>query len=246
MLASESNPYYPGNAAYNAAVDRFGSRTANAIYMASLIDDGGVTLRNALNDAAQVERGRELARPGSDSTAENLYDQLTTDPPAARWQALETDAMKHLTHLVIGMAIAMQASAQIVSPWQQQFAFTPSPDRTPSYVFYIGTNAGVPLVRVALTNASWESATNELTVGISKTNLFAGVTNYVFATARDTNGVESVPSNEINFVPPRPPVLRIEVLESSSINGPWRSVTNFALPTPVNRPEQYFAARLRL
>lgn len=88
MLASESNPYYPGNAAYNAAVERFGNKTANAIYMASLIDDGGVTLRNALNDAAQAERGRDLARPGSDSTLENFVEQVTTDPLAAPLDSL--------------------------------------------------------------------------------------------------------------------------------------------------------------
>lgn len=148
------------------------------------------------------------------------------------------------------LLLALPAAAQLFVPNEQRFTLTPSisADVT-SYVFYVGTNAGVYYRRVAFTNLTWAQATNELTIGLAKTNLFPGVTNYVTATAaklHGTNFVESIPAVEINFVPPLPPVLRIEVLESSSINGPWRSVTNFALPTPVNRPEQYFAARLRL
>lgn len=88
MLASESNPYYPGNAAWNGAEQRFGNAWAKRIYMASLIDDGGVTLRNTLNDAVQAERGRDFARPGSDSTLDNFIEQVTTDPLAAPLDSL--------------------------------------------------------------------------------------------------------------------------------------------------------------
>lgn len=114
MLASESNPYYPGQSAYNAAVDRFGSRTANAIYMASLIDDGGVTLRNALNDAAQAERGRELARPGSDSTAEIFFDQVTTDPLAAPLDSLNDQLSKAAWNVVRNPAVLLLVVGLVV------------------------------------------------------------------------------------------------------------------------------------
>lgn len=141
-----------------------------------------------------------------------------------------------------------QTNALIVpSPSQQHFAFMPSPNKTPSYVFYIGTNAGTYLNRVALTNATWTAATNELTVGIAKTNLFAGLTNYVTATAMDANGVESIPCNEINFVPPRPPGtlrLSVELLRSTEPDGPWETLTSLPpVEVAALAPRQFFRTR---
>lgn len=160
-----------------------------------------------------------------------------------------THEMKKLTLLGIGLALAMQASAQIANPWQQQFALTPSPNQTPSYVFYIGTNAGSPLVRVALTNASWTTATNDIIAGIYKTNLFPGLTNYVTATAMDTNGIESVPSNEIHFVPPRSPTLKLtaEILQSSEASGPWSLFTNLPpIELVADGHRRFYQARMKV
>lgn len=152
-----------------------------------------------------------------------------------------------MRYFSILIALALPATAQLFVPGEQRFALKPSPSEdVPSYVFYVGTNAGIYYRRIAFTNMTWVQATNELTIGLSKTNLYPGVTNHVTATAKSSDGIESEPCPEINFFVPAPPVLHIEVLESSSVNGPWRTVTNYSMPVLPTRPEQYFAARLKL
>lgn len=149
--------------------------------------------------------------------------------------------------LLLTLASALVAPAAINNPAVQTFALAPSPDRTASYVFYIGTNANVPLVRIALTNASWASATGDLLIGIAKTNLFPGVTNFISATAMDANGVESLPCPEINYVPPRPPGLRLSatILESASPDGPWNEFTNLPpVEVAAADPQRYYRGKL--
>lgn len=137
-----------------------------------------------------------------------------------------------MRYFSILIALALPATAQLFVPGEQRLAFKPSPDQPAIYVFYFGTNSGEYQFRVAFTNWEWIAATNELMVGASKTNLVAGVTNYVTATAaaiQGTNFVEGPPAVEINYVPPRPPgMIRLSttIMRSDNPLGPWTDVTN--------------------
>lgn len=95
-----SNRYSPGGDLYNDIATRFGVVWANRAYSATLVDDGGATLRNVLNDAHQAERGLELARPGSTSTAANFWEQITTDPFAAPLDGLDNQLGKAVWNVV--------------------------------------------------------------------------------------------------------------------------------------------------
>ena len=133
------------------------------------------------------------------------------------------------------------------SPYEQRFAWAPSPETNiSSYVLYHTTNSAhlvlqgtnEPAVdnwgRIAVTNTSWANVLGSITNGYLKTNFVAGVTNWVCLTARDEWGVESVPSNVIHFVPPRPPsMLRLLIQTAPTINGPWETFTN---TPPVELP----------
>lgn len=159
-----------------------------------------------------------------------------------------------LLSLILGgaLALAMQASAQIASPWQQQIGFTPSPDLPAVYVFYCGTNSGEYQHRIAFTNTAWAIATNELQVGVWKTNFIGGVTNYITATSaviQGTNLVEGLPAVEINFVPPRPPVLKLtaEILQSSEASGPWSLFTNLPpIELVADGHRRFYQARMKV
>lgn len=134
-----------------------------------------------------------------------------------------------MRYFSILIALALPATAQLFVPGEQRFAFMPSPSLVTRYVFYTGTNSGSYQRRIVFTNLTWVTATNELTIGLAKTNLVGGVTNFVTATAMDLNGVESEPCPEINFVPPRPPgTIRLSttVMRSDNPLGPWTVVTN--------------------
>lgn len=80
MTTTQQARYAPGGDIYADVERQFGRQWANRAYAASLYDDDGRTLRNVLNDARQAARGADMARPGSDSTWENLADQLYNDP----------------------------------------------------------------------------------------------------------------------------------------------------------------------
>lgn len=154
---------------------------------------------------------------------------------------------------LVGGLLGWSAAAQLFVPNEQRFTLTPSisADVT-SYVFYLGTNAGVYSRRVAFTNLTWAQATNELTIGLAKTNLFPGVTNYVTATAaklHGTNFVESTPAVEINFVPPLPPVLKLtaEILQSSEASGPWSLLTNLPpIELVADGHRRFYQARMNV
>lgn len=75
--------YQPGGDIYTTVSNEFGGLWAARVAFADQQNDGGVALRNTLNDMRQTAKGRELSRPGSSSTAGNLFDQLTTDPLGA-------------------------------------------------------------------------------------------------------------------------------------------------------------------
>lgn len=144
------------------------------------------------------------------------------------------------TAIILAATIFVQSAiAAIVPPTQQAFTLTASPDASvKSYAIYIGTNSGSYSTRIVTTN---------LTVLIDKTNMVAGITNFLVATAIDTNGIESLPCPEINYVPPRPPGLKLStaILESSSIDGPWNEMTN--LPTieiAISNPQRYYRSRV--
>lgn len=135
--------------------------------------------------------------------------------------------------LLIALTAALaQTSAQSFTPGEQRLAFKPSPDQPAIYVFYFGTNSGEYQFRVAFTNVDWVTATNELLVGVNKTNLVGGVTNFITATSaviQGTNFVEGPPAVEINYVPPRPPgMIRLSttIMRSDNPLGPWTDVTN--------------------
>lgn len=99
-LRDSSNRYSPGGDLYNDIATRFGTEWANRAYSATLVDDGGLTLRNVLNDAHQAERNREFARPGSTSTTKNFFDQITTDPLAAPLDGLNSQLGKAVWNVV--------------------------------------------------------------------------------------------------------------------------------------------------
>lgn len=85
----DSNRYSPGGDLYAAITEQFGQVWANRAHAASLIDDGGKELRYVLNDARQSARGADPARPGSESTAGNFFDQIINDPLSAPLDALD-------------------------------------------------------------------------------------------------------------------------------------------------------------
>ena len=141
--------------------------------------------------------------------------------------------MKNLIALIVWLiALPSVIGAESWKPSEQRLAFKPSPDQPAIYVFYFGTNSGEYQFRVAFTNWEWIAATNELMVGVSKTNLVGGVTNFITATAaviQGTNFVEGPPAVEINYVPPRPPgMIRLSttIMRSDNPLGPWTDVTN--------------------
>lgn len=148
------------------------------------------------------------------------------------------------------MFLASLALAASFKPSEQSFGFQPSQDQPAIYVFYFGTNSGEYQYRVALTNLSWATATNELAVGISKTNLVGGVTNFVTATAatiQGTNLVEGLPSNEINFVPPRPPTVKLStaILQATDPKGPWTVMTNLVtIELAADAERRFYKARM--
>lgn len=134
------------------------------------------------------------------------------------------------------------------NPYEQRFAWQPSPEtNVHAYTFYLGTNSLVNAPQnirrsITITNVSWIGATNELFAGLAKTNFIAGVTNFVFATARTTDGAESLPSNEVQFVPPRAgQFLRLTTQESASVDGPWEDLP--AVPPvelPLTEPQRFY------
>jgi len=142
----------------------------------------------------------------------------------------------------------ISAAAQTSNPYEQGFAWTASPSLTnvPAYVLYHTTNAAAlsfdpdniqssnQWQRISVTNFAWTNISGIITNYYVKTNFVAGVTNWVLVTARDISGVESVPSNVIHFVPPKPPtMLRLIMQTGPTPTGPWKTLTNVA---PVDLP----------
>lgn len=123
------------------------------------------------------------------------------------------------------------------NPFAQAFALSMLPDdgSVIELVFYTGTNS--------ITGTNWlrrvevDASTNgtEFFAEVLKTNLIAGVTNFVIATERK-NGIEGVPFNEVMFVPSRSRMLRLWTQAAATIDGPWRTLTN-APPVEVEASE---------
>lgn len=78
------NRYAPDGDIYASIADQYGTSAAQRAYAASLVDDGGVTLRNVLSN---LHTGS--TDPGSTSTWSNFWRQITTDPLAAPLDSLD-------------------------------------------------------------------------------------------------------------------------------------------------------------
>lgn len=117
-----------------------------------------------------------------------------------------------------GLLLLTTSLALGQTPGQVKLAWDPSPSPgIAGYTLYAhtnslasGTNLASALVKVQTTN---------LTVTVQFTNLPARL--YFVATATSTNGLESVPSNELVVeVPPAPPNLRTVALQfNATVTG---------------------------
>jgi hypothetical protein len=104
-----------------------------------------------------------------------------------------------------------------------QLAWDASPDAgVTGYYTYCSTNHGLPVV-------SKTAAGTNCTCLVS--NLAPGVTYYFVVTATNAVGLESDPSNEANYTPPKrpaPPLLKViiqlSLLGAPSTDGPWCEV----------------------
>lgn len=138
--------------------------------------------------------------------------------------------MKFLFFLLSALSLS---AANVTLQWDA------SPDAAwlSAYQVYHGT---APAQK---TNTFTVPATN-LTATI--TNALPGATYYVQVTAVATNGIESLPSNEVSFVVPRPPVqLRIQVsLQSSSDLEHWTEITNISLIVDATEPDAFYRASM--
>lgn len=131
--------------------------------------------------------------------------------------------MKNIIYIAIISLFALSAQAFLVvtnPPANVQLAWNAS--ITPGYItynIYYGTGSGQYSTKVFC-------GTN-LTATIP--NLTRGTTYYFAATALDTNGLESSFSNEVNYMPPNPPlpptmkpvVLLTVQTKSSPTSGQW-------------------------
>lgn len=81
------------------------------------------------------------------------------------------------------------------------------------YVLYIGTNSGN--YSLMFTNSARTNTT------IVLTNLPPSVTLYAAVSARDSSGVDSDLSNELSFLVPKTPTLRLIIDYSPNVEGPF-------------------------
>lgn len=105
-------------------------------------------------------------------------------------------------------------------PFQASFAWDPSPDPGVYYTLYLSNSPA------AYTNVN---------VGTNLSARFGGMTNgnwKVFATA-GKGGVESVPSNVILFIVPKPvPAFRVTLMGSTNLTAPGSNLGFFWVTYP--------------
>lgn len=69
------------------------------------------------------------------------------------------------------------------------------------------------------------------------------------AAIQGTNVVEGPPAVEINFVPPRPPTLKLStaILQSTNPEGPWTVMTNLVtIELAADSERRFYQARMNL
>jgi phosphatidate phosphatase PAH1 len=106
---------------------------------------------------------------------------------------------------------------------------SPSPDVV-EYIIYAHTNS--------FSATTLSNATVRVSVGTNLTTTVTGLSNtnrwYFVATAKDKYGLESLPSNEVNFALASPPQdLRLLILEgTTNLSSGWTNLGFFRLRIP--------------
>jgi hypothetical protein len=129
------------------------------------------------------------------------------------------DPVKFLCSLLL----ACVAAAPQVMAADVRLAWDPSP--TTNVVSY----------SVRYSNAATNTAAFGLNVGTNLTHtlsLSAGTWS-VFVTARNTQGIESDPSNLLVIDVPTPPVLRLHLQGASTVTGPWTNLASLSVPVDL-------------
>jgi hypothetical protein len=126
---------------------------------------------------------------------------------------LERTAERRISSLLIG-AICVTASTSALADQSVTLGWIPSlSPQAAGYAVYYGTSSGSYDSRI-------DAATNTIAI---VTNLSAGLTYYFAVATYDTDGLESIPSNEVSY-PGTPPAFGAIVVKDGQLFLTWDSI----------------------
>lgn len=137
----------------------------------------------------------------------------STGSPAAT-NALPSDRL--LLRVGCGTLLLLALCSSARAQYDVTLAWDPSPDPTVAgYRLYYGVASGTYTNVIDAGNRTSATASN----------LVFGVTYYFAVTAYDASGVESLPSNEVSYEAPSPPIQQPEITGFRTMSGGGFSLT---------------------